>query len=249
MQELSGKRAIVTGGTRGIGLATVRQLAEAGAEVAFTGTSQAGVDAALAQLGDLAVTGHVCDVRDAQGMRTLLASGCDILVNNAALAEPNGLLHEVDDAELRTLLEVTLIAAIEWARHAAARMAASGGGTIVNLSSGAALRPVPNMLPYCIAKAGLAMASKGLHAELAERGVRVFSFGPGVVDTDMQTAARESGLFGDILPTDRSQLLPPDAPAKVIRWLCSHGDGFAGIDLSIRDEELQQAMASEPLPG
>jgi NAD(P)-dependent dehydrogenase (short-subunit alcohol dehydrogenase family) len=249
MGELAGKRAIVTGGTRGIGFATAIELFRAGAEVHFTGTSQASVDAATARLDGVAATGHACDVRDADAMKGLLAGGCDILVNNAAVAEPMQHLHEADAEALRTMLEINLLAAVEWARHAAALMAERGGGTIVNISSGAARFAVPNMVPYCISKAGISMASRGLHVELAHKGVRVFCFEPGIVDTDMQTSARESRLFEDFLPTDRTLLARPEAPARAIRWLCSHGaEGFAGRDLSIGEEEFQQAMEAEPLP-
>lgn len=251
MSELAGKKAIVTGGTRGIGFATVEELLRAGASVAYTGTSQASVAAAREKLGTgSTAVGHVCDARDEDGMRALLGEGCDILVNNAAVAEPDGPLHEVPDEGLRVLLDITLVAALQWARHAAAIMAEAGGGTLINISSGVARRPVPNMGPYCIAKAGLAMASAMLNVELAGRGVRVFSFEPGIVDTDMQTALRESGLFDGVLPADRSQLLPPEAPAKAVRWLCSPGgDGFAGRNLSIYEEEFQQAMAAHPVGG
>ncbi|MXO61356.1 SDR family NAD(P)-dependent oxidoreductase [Altererythrobacter salegens] len=248
MGELTGKRAIVTGGTRGIGFATVVELSRAGADVHFTGTSEANVAAAAARLDGVAATGHAFDVRDLVAMEGLLAGGCDVLVNNAAVAEPMQRLHEADANALRTMFEINLLAAVEWARHAAMLMAGSGGGTIVSISSGAARFAVPNMVPYCISKAGISMASRGLHVELADKGVRVFCFEPGIVDTDMQTSARESRLFEEILPTDRSLLARPEAPARAIRWLCSHGaEDFAGRDLSIGEEDFQRAMEAEPL--
>ena len=241
MKPLLGKKAVVTGGTRGIGLGTVKALVEAGAEVVFTGQSAESVETAMRELGS-AATGIVCDMRDTDGLKAVFAGGCDILVNNAAVAKPWGKLHEIKHDELRSAIDINLIGALAAAREAVVQMLAVGGGTIINISSGAAHFPLRNSGPYCISKAGLFMATKMLHAEYSDLGVRVFGLRPGDVNTDMQTELRESGFFDDVA-ADPSKLFPPDVPGRIVRWLITEApDSFVGRDLSFLDEDFKKAM-------
>jgi NAD(P)-dependent dehydrogenase (short-subunit alcohol dehydrogenase family) len=92
---LTGKTALVTGGNRGIGLATVRALAQAGAEVHFTGRSAANLAAAQRELGDIPATGHLANMTDRIAMATVLNHGFDILVNNAAVIGPIGRILDI----------------------------------------------------------------------------------------------------------------------------------------------------------
>lgn len=241
MSHLAGKRAVVTGGTRGIGLEVVRKLHAAGAEVAFTGRKISTVERALDSLGrPRGVTGHAVDVREDGKMAIIVATGCDILINNAATGGPIAPLHETAPTHVEECLQVDAIAPLLMARLALTQMVKAGGGTIVNVSSGAAERALPQLTAYCTAKAALAMATRGIHAEYSDKGVRVFGFQPGIVDTDMQHALQNSGLPAH-LPPPADKLLPPEQPAAMIAWLCTpEAESFAGREISIYDADLQE---------
>lgn len=244
MGDLAGKRAVVTGGTRGMGREIVRLLAEAGATVAFTGRSISGVDRAMQALSHPAgVTGHACDVRNLDAMAKVMAPGCDILVNNAALSGSFEPLHEAHEKDIAECLEVNLTAPVVLTQMALRHMLKAGGGTVVNISSGAAVHAIAQAGPYCISKAGLAMATQCLHAEYADKGIRAFGFQPGIVDTDMQRELQESGLPADQLPP-LDIMVQPEEPARVVAWLCGpDAEEFIGREFSVYDEDLRKAAS------
>ncbi len=244
--DLTGRRALVTGGNRGIGLACVRALAEAGAAVAFTARSEAKVAEALAGL-PAGVEGRAVDVTDRAGMAALLGEGFDVVINNAGVVEPIGALDVVPiDAWARTI-EINLTSAFFAIQQAIPPMLARGGGTIVNLSSGAARGAMEGWSAYCASKAALAMVTQSVHKELGGRGIRVFGFAPGVVDTDMQGVIRASGI-NPVSRIPRETLVRADAPARAIVWLCGpEADPLAGRELDIRHEDFRRAAGLAPL--
>ena len=244
--DLSGKTALVTGGNRGIGLATVRQLARAGARVTFTARSQENVEAATSELGGGA-QGHVCDVNDREGMEALLSQGFDVLVNNAGVIGPIGRIGDTSIDDWARNIQTNLVAAFHAIQVALPGMVNRGGGTIVNLSSGAARRPMEGWSAYCAGKAGLAMVTRCVHEEWGGHGVRVFGFAPGVVDTDMQGAIRASGI-NPVSELPRAALAPPDEPAWAIAWLCTpEANAMAGEEVDIRHGSFRKAAGLEPL--
>jgi NAD(P)-dependent dehydrogenase (short-subunit alcohol dehydrogenase family) len=240
--SLSGKTALVTGGNRGIGLATVRALAAAGAEVHFTARSAANLAAARRDLGETPATGHLANMTDRFAMATLLDLGFDILVNNAAIIGPIGKILDVTVEDWAANIEINLTSAFHATQCALAGMVAKGGGTIVNISSGAAHRPQEGWSAYCAGKAGLAMLTRSVHMEYAGQGIRIFGFAPGVVDTDMQVAIRASGI-NPVSKIPRTDLAPADHPARAIAWLCTPvADALAGQELDIRAPDLRAAV-------
>jgi len=244
---LSGKTALVTGGGRGIGLATVRALAEAGATVHFTARTDAGIAEALHDLGPLAATGHPADMTDDRAMAALLGRDFDILVNNAAIIAPIGRILDVAPADWARNIATNLSAVFHATQGALRHMVAAGGGTIINISSGAAHRPQEGWSAYCAGKAGLAMLTRSTHLEYGAAGIRVFGFAPGVVDTAMQGQIRASGL-NPVSQLARTSLAPAADPARVIAWLCtSAADSLAGQELDIRDPALRAAARLPPL--
>ena len=101
-------------------------------------------------------------------------------------------------------------------------MLAAGGGTIVNVSSGAAIRPLEGWSAYCSAKAGLHMLTRAIALETAGKGIRVFGFQPGTTDTDMQVLIRASGI-NPVSQIPRGNLTPVAHPAAAIVYLCTAG--------------------------
>ncbi|MCU0903710.1 MAG: SDR family oxidoreductase [Tabrizicola sp.] len=244
---LAGKTALVTGGNRGIGLATVRALAEAGAAVHFTARSAANIAAAQRALGDIPATGHHANMTDRLAMATLLGQGFDILVNNAAVIGPIGHILDVPAEDWAGSIDINLTSVFHATQRALAGMVARGGGTIVNISSGAAHRPQEGWSAYCASKAGLAMLTRSIHMEYGDKGIRVFGFAPGVVDTDMQGAIRASGI-NPVSKLPRESLAPPQEPARAIAWLCTPAaDALAGQELDIRAPGLRAAAGLPPL--
>jgi NAD(P)-dependent dehydrogenase (short-subunit alcohol dehydrogenase family) len=245
---LTGKTALVTGGNRGIGLATVRALAQAGADVHFTARSAANIAAAQRALGDARATGHHANLTDRIAMATLLDQGFDILINNAAVIAPIGRILDVSAEDWASSIDINLTATFHATQQALRHMVAKGSGTIVNISSGAAHRPQEGWSAYCAGKAGLAMLTRSVHMEYGAHGIRIFGFAPGVVDTDMQGAIRASGI-NPVSRIPRTDLAPADEPARAIAWLCTAAaDALAGQELDVRAPDLRAAAGLPPLP-
>lgn len=233
---LAGRRALVTGGNRGIGLAVVRELAARGADVTFTCRTEAGRSAA----GALA-RGVVCDATDTGGIEALVSEGFDILVNNAGVIGPIGRIADVEVADWAGNIAVNLVGAYAALRAAVRMMEPRGGGVIVNLSSGAARRPLEGWSAYCAGKAGLAMLTRSVHLEYGAAGIRVYGFAPGVVDTGMQGEIRASGI-NEVSQLPRAALAPAEQPARAIAWLCgAEAVALAGQELDVRDPGLRAA--------
>jgi NAD(P)-dependent dehydrogenase (short-subunit alcohol dehydrogenase family) len=124
-------------------------------------------------------------------------------------------------------------------------MVARGGGTIVNLSSGAARNAMEGWSAYCSGKAGLAMLTQCVAKEYGDRGIRAFGFAPGVVDTDMQVSIRASGI-NPVSQIPRENLAPPEEPGWAIAWLCTpEADALAGQEVDIRHESFRRAAGLE----
>jgi NAD(P)-dependent dehydrogenase (short-subunit alcohol dehydrogenase family) len=241
---LSGQTALVTGGARGIGLATVRALADLGATVTFTARSAESLATADVPAS---AQGVICDITDRDRLAQVMAPGFDILVNNAAVIAPIGRIADLTTEAFSANIETNLVAQFDAIRLALPHMRARGRGTIVNISSGAAHRPQEGWAAYCAGKAGLAMLTRSVHLEYGAEGIRVFGLAPGVVDTDMQGAIRASGI-NPVSQLPRASLAPADQPARAVAWLCTPAaDALAGQELDIRAPELRAAVGLAPL--
>lgn len=235
MIDLAGKRALVTGGNRGIGAAVVAALHAAGADVTYTTRGAAGPVGRAVTL----------DVTDRAGVVALMGQAFDIVVNNAGVVTPIGRIGTVEVADWAQNISVNLIAAFHVVQQAI--RARAKGLTIVNLSSGAARAPMEGWSAYCAGKAGLAMLTRSVHLEYGP-GVRVFGFAPGVVDTDMQVAIRASGI-NPVSKIPRENLAGVEGPAHGVAWLCTDAaDGYAGQEVDVRNAEFRTACGLPVLP-
>lgn len=243
--DLSGAKALVTGGARGIGLATVEALARAGAEVTFTARNDASVGKALAQLPqDVSARGVVADAADHDAVVALGTEGFEILVNNAGIVGPIGRMADIPADEVAKNHAINITGALV-AMQAVLPHMARNGGVIVNLSSGAAHTAMEGWSAYCSGKAALAMLTRCVHNEYGESGVRAIGFAPGVVDTGMQGLIRKSGI-NPVSRLKRTDLAPVHEPAAAIAWLCGdEAADLAGREIDLRDPELRTRMGLE----
>jgi len=234
--SVAGKVALVTGGSRGIGLATALELARSGAEgVVITSRKPENIETARSELlragveeeRVLAFPARADDEEAAdQAVKATVDrfGACDILVNNAGTNPAAGGLMEVDLGALDKTWAVNLRAPLLWARAAFNAWMGDNGGVIVNVASVAGLRPSPMMGAYNISKAGLIHMSRQLAHELAP-GIRVNAVAPGVVKTRLAGA-----LLVDEDATARMHPLgrvgEPEDVARLIVFLASDASGW-----------------------
>ena len=248
--ELNGKVALVTGASRGLGEGAARALGDAGAAVmlvARDGSLVTGVARDIAAKGGRAEA-IVCDVSDYAAVEKVVATtrarlgGLDILVNNAGVIEPIAEIATSDPKAWANNITINLIGAYNVVRAVLPDMLAKGGGTIVNVSSGAAYRPLEGWSAYCSSKAGLAMLTRAIELETKGKAIRVFGFSPGTIDTDMQVKIRASGM-NMISQIPRGNLSPVEHAVRGLVHLCTKAsDDLIGQDASMRDDAFRSRI-------
>lgn len=199
MGRYDGKVAVVTGASRGIGLAIAQRLVDEGASVCVTARKQEALDAAAAGLQAarpgcaIAVAGSADDLDHQQDAvsRTLESFGrIDLLVNNTGINPTYGPLMQLDAHVARKIFEVNCLAALSWVQHVHAAWMGEHGGAVVNVASVAGLKPAPGIAFYGATKAMLIHLTEELAVELGPT-VRVNAVAPAVVKTRFATALYE----------------------------------------------------------
>lgn len=247
MSSLNGKVIIVTGASRGIGAAAAAALAKAGAKVVLTARDGKLTEEVAGSIGESA-SARACDVSDYAAVEALVAETkkrfgrLDALVNNAGVIEPIASIAESDPKAWARNIDINLTGAYHAIRAVLPGMIADGGGTIVNVSSGAAIRPLQDWSAYCSGKAGLHMLTRAIALETTNKGIRVFGFQPGTTDTDMQVLIRASGV-NPVSQIPRGNLTPVALPAKSIVYLCtSAADDLNGQEFSLNDAAFRARL-------
>jgi 3-oxoacyl-[acyl-carrier protein] reductase len=192
MFDLSGRTALVTGASGGIGEAIARQLHAQGAAVVVAGRRKDALEALAEALGER-VRVEVAELSDPAAAEQLIAAadaGPDVLVNNAGLTRDN-LAVRMKDEDWQTVLDVNLTAVFRLSRGALRGMMRRRWGRIVNVTSIVALTGNPGQVNYAAAKAGMIGMTKSLAAEVASRGITVNCVAPGFIETAMTAALGE----------------------------------------------------------
>ena len=232
--NFSGKTAIVTGGSRGLGRAICLELAKGGANVVFcyAGNETAAQEtlAACEALGAKAAA-VCCDVTDAEADLTLvkttvnLFGRVDILVNNAGITR-DGLLLTMKEADFDAVIAANLKGAFLCMKAVARQMVKQRYGRIVNLSSVVGLRGNAGQVNYAASKAGVIGMTKSLAKELAGRNITVNAVAPGFIDTDMTAALTETAKNAALGSIPMGRMGTPENVAKAVAFLAGEDAGY-----------------------
>ncbi len=223
--DLSGKNAVVTGSTRGIGKEVAKALAASGARVAIVGRDLANAQSVAAEIGHDAM-GFACDVSDTGAVTKLIADvekefgGIDILVNNAGLTRDN-LVMRLKDEDWDAVMNANLRGAFAAIRAASRGMMKKRSGRIINMASVVGLNGNKGQANYAASKAGLIALTKSVAKELGSRNILVNAIAPGFISTEMtdaMTPEAKSALIG-LIPLER--LGKTDDIASAVVFLAS----------------------------
>jgi 3-oxoacyl-[acyl-carrier protein] reductase len=225
MFDLTGRKALVTGATGGLGGAIARALHAQGATVALSGTRRAALDALAADFGERA---HIVEANlaDKDAVEALVPAaeaamgGLDILVNNAGLTRDT-LILRMKDEDWQTVLDVNLTAAFRLSRAATRGMMKRRWGRIVSITSIVGVTGNPGQVNYAASKAGMIGFSKALAQEVASRGITVNTVAPGFIETAMTGALTEEQKSKLLERIPGGRLGTPADVAAAVAYLAS----------------------------
>jgi 3-oxoacyl-[acyl-carrier protein] reductase len=223
--SLAGKRALVTGASRGIGRAIAGELAGAGAEVVVSYNTGAGEAEALAkEIGGRAVQADVSDAASAQAL-VEEAGELDVLVNNAGVTR-DGLLVRMSDEDWNEVIDTNLASCFYTCRAAVRGMMKRRAGAIVNVSSIVGLHGNWGQTNYAASKAGIIGFTKALARELGSRSIRANVVVPGYVKSRLTDVLPEEATASMLENTPLGRLGDPEDVAGAVRYLCSDEASF-----------------------
>lgn len=246
MKTLENKVAVITGSTRGLGLAIAGAYAAEGAAVVIAGRTQATVDAVVAEFvaGGAAAAGLACDVGDLQQVAALGAFAVerfgriDIWVNNAGLSAPYGPTVAIGPEAFRRVVDTNIGGVYNGSIVALGHMLPNRRGKLINLLGRSRKKGVKYQNAYSASKAWVSSFTSALAAEHKDSGIDIFAFNPGLVDTDMLRRV-------DVVPGFEEKVKPletvirlwgnqPDLPAQKALWLASSAsDGKNGLAMDV----------------
>jgi 3-oxoacyl-[acyl-carrier protein] reductase len=259
---LAGRVAIVTGGSRGIGLAIARALGAEGAKVAIASRTSRELTDAAARLGaeGIDVLARPADVARAAEVDALVEAvvarwgRVDVLVNNAGVNGAIGRVDECDPEEWKLAFEVNVFGTMHACRAVLPHMRAQRSGKIVNLAGGGVGGPgvAPRVSAYAASKAAVVQLTESLAREVAADGIQVNAIAPGAVVTEMTAAVVAAGpdkagheLYERTLKQRQSGGEPPELAAKLVVWLSSPASGpLSGKMLSAKWDKVEEIDAA-----
>ena len=229
--ELQGQVALVTGGSRGIGLAIAAALAEAGARVAVVARDAARAESAAAGLPGEGHRGFACDVADGESVAALVKrveeelGTPDVLVNNAGVTRDN-LLMRLKDEDWDQVVDTNLKGAFHTIRALSRGMMKKKGGRVINIASVVGITGNKGQANYAASKAGLIGLTKAVAKELASRGILVNAVAPGYIETDMTAELPEAAREALQQQIAVGRLGQPEDIASVVRFLAGPGASY-----------------------
>lgn len=244
---LTGKTALITGASRGIGAETARHFAQLGANVVLLARGQTEISELAGEIGPQALA-IPCDVSRyhevARAVEVTVSTfgSLDVLINNAGVIEPIGDLDTIDPEAWGHVIDINLKGVFNGIHAALPVMKAAGGGSILTISSGAAHNPIEGWSHYCASKAAVNMLTRCVHTENADKGIRAIGLSPGTVATQMQREIKASGINA-VSQLEWSDHIPPEWPARALAWMCTpQADAFCGNEISLRDEGIRKKV-------
>lgn len=251
MQDMTGKTVLITGASQGIGAAAASAFVAAGAKVMLAARSGDKLAALTQSLGPNARM-ILCDVSDFDQMQRAVETArdwggaLDVLINNAGIITPIAHLAGADPTQWAAAMDTNLRGVFHGMRAALPIMRAQGSGTIITVSSGAAVNPMEGWSAYCASKAGALMLTRVAHLEEAAHGLRILGLSPGTVATQMQVTIKDSGV-NPVSQLGPSAHIPPEWAAKALVWMCDpQADPWLGRDVSLRDGEVRAKVGIGP---
>ena len=234
--DLTGKVALITGGSRGIGLAIAEAYSAAGAKVVLSSRKQAGLDAAAEQIRQqggeaLPIAAHAGDPDAISALveRTIETyGGIDILVNNAGTNPHFGPVLTAEESHWQKTLDVNLMGYVRMVKACVPSMKARGGGKVINMSSVAGRAYQPMMGIYCVSKAGVIMLTEVLAVELAADNIQVNAIAPGFIKTKFSSALWVNERIHDavVRTVPQKRMAQPEELTGIALYLASPASSF-----------------------
>ncbi|MEO5685430.1 MAG: glucose 1-dehydrogenase [Chitinophagaceae bacterium] len=239
--DLTGKKAVVTGGGKGLGLAITTALIKAGAEVYITGRDEQALKDTVAALGDKCMYG-VFDLAEIDKIPAFTVAlensfgAVDILVNNAGINLKKEFL-ELTDEEFDRIIKTNQYAVFSFTREIAKKMVPRGRGSVVMISSMASQYGIPKVVAYSASKSAVEGMTRAMAVELSPQGVRVNCIAPGFIATEMSAKAlnNDKDRMQKVLSrTPMAKLGQPSDIGNAVVYLCSDEAGYVtGVVLPV----------------
>ena len=245
--DLSGKTALITGASKGIGEAAAFAFAEAGANVVLLARSTDAIAQIAGRIGATALA-IPCDVSRFHEVQAAVDAtvetfgALDVFVSNAGVIDPIGDMSASDPEVWGHTIDINTKGVYYGMRAAMPVMERQGSGTIITISSGAAYNALHGWSAYCTSKAAALMLTQAGDKEMRDKGLRVLGLSPGTVATDMQRVIKASGV-GPVAQLEWEDHIPPEWPAQTLLWMCtSEADEYLGQDVKLRDDDIRRAV-------
>ncbi len=255
MSPIADKSVLISGASRGIGEAMARVFATEGARIALFARNDEAIVRIAGEIREdggeaVAICGDVSSYADTlRAVESAVGTfgGLDVLVNNAGVIDPIARLAESDPEAWGRAVDINLKGVYHGLRAAIPVMVSGNGGTIINISSGAATSALEGWSHYCSTKAGVLSLTACAAKEYGGQGIRVVGLSPGTVATEMQVAIRQSGI-NPVSQLDPAVHIPPEWVAKAAAYLCGKGgEAYEGRDFSLKSNEGRAAVGLPPV--